>query len=304
MLSIRRKHYRDAMTPLEAELAPRGRGVPRLHRQPVWRSAGRLADLPRWSGSAAALTFLTLTIGYGIVIGGHGRLVADSLLSAAGFGIEAVKLSGQREINEFQILEALEIHEGSSLALFDANSARERLNEMAWVKSASVMKLYPSTLQINIEERVPYALWQRGDMVSIVNESGDVITDEVDGRYANLLLVVNHGAQRRASEINTSLEKVPGLRPRVRAAFLISDRRWDLQLENGISIRLPQDNIDAALADLVKMDEESGLLSRDIVAIDMRLADRVTVRLSDEAAEQRKVMTGGKGRSGKKERDT
>jgi cell division protein FtsQ len=90
----------------------------------------------------------------------------------------------------------------------------------------------------------------------------------------------------------------------VRAAFLISDRRWDLQLENGISIRLPQDNIDAALADLVKMDEESGLLSRDIVAIDMRLADRVTVRLSDEAAEQRKVMTGGKGRSGKKERDT
>ena len=67
---------------------------------------------------------------------------------------------------------------------------------------------------------------------------------------------------------------------------------------------MPQDNIDAALADLVKMDEESGLLSRDIVAIDMRLGDRVTVRLSDEAAEQRKVMTGGKGRSGKKERDT
>ncbi|WP_269580902.1 cell division protein FtsQ/DivIB [Roseibium sp. Sym1] len=230
--------------------------------------------------------------------------MSDALLSAAGFGIEAVKLSGQREINEFQILEALEIHEGTSLALFDAAGARDRLSQMAWVKNASVMKLYPSTLQINIEERVPYVLWQRGDLVSIVNESGDVITDEVDGRYANLLLVVNHGAQRRASEINIALETVPELRPRVRAAFLISDRRWDLQLENGISIRLPEDNIDAALADLVKMDEESGLLSRDIVAIDMRLADRVTVRLSDEAAEERKIMTGGQGRAGKKERDT
>ncbi|MHA7777469.1 cell division protein FtsQ/DivIB [Roseibium sp. M-1] len=292
------------MTPLEAELAPRGRGVSRLHRQPVWRKAGRLAELPQWAGSAAALGFLTLTIGYGIVIGGHGRLVADSLLSAAGFGIEAVKLSGQREIDEFQILEALEIHEGSSLALFDVESARERLNQMAWVKNASVMKLYPSTLQINIEERVPYVLWQRGDLVSIVNEAGDVITDEVDGRYANLLLVVNHGAHRRASEINTALEKVPALRPRVRAAFLISDRRWDLQLENGISVRLPEENIDAALADLVKMDEDNGLLSRDIVAIDMRLGDRVTVRLTDEATEQRKVMTGGKGSSAKKERDT
>ncbi|MDN3720070.1 FtsQ-type POTRA domain-containing protein [Roseibium salinum] len=162
---------------------------------------------------------------------GHGRIVSDALLSAAGFGIEAVKLSGQSEINEFQILEALEIHEGSSLALFDADTARERLNQMAWVKNASVMKLYPSTLQIRIEEKVPYALWQRGDLVSIVNESGEVITDQVDGRYANLLLVVNHGAQRRAAEINTALAKVPELRPRVRAAFLISERRWDLQLE-------------------------------------------------------------------------
>ncbi|WP_205756131.1 cell division protein FtsQ/DivIB [Labrenzia sp. 011] len=304
MLSLGRKHKRNSLTRLEAELAPRGRGVARLHRQPVWRAAGRLTELPQWAGSAAALGFLTLTIGYGIVIGGHGRIVSDALLSAAGFGVEAVKLSGQREIDEFQILEALEIHEGSSLALFDAEGARERLNRMAWVKNASVMKLYPSTLQINIEERVPYALWQRGDLVSIINESGDVITDEVDGRYANLLLVVNHGAQRRAVEINSALAEVPELRPRVRAAFLISDRRWDLQLENGISISLPENNIDAALADLMKMDRESGLLSRDIVAIDLRLADRVTVRLSDEVAEQRKVMTGGKGRTGKKERDT
>ena len=143
MLSLGRKWNREVLTPLEAELAPRGRGVSRLHRQPVWRSAGRLAELPRWTGSAAALGFLTLTIGYGIVIGGHGRVVSDALLSAAGFGIEAVKLSGQREINEFQILEALEIHEGTSLALFDAAGARERLNAMAWVKNSSVMKLYP-----------------------------------------------------------------------------------------------------------------------------------------------------------------
>ena len=304
MLSLGRKQKRDTMTPLEAELAPRGRGVSRLHRQPVWRSAGRLAELPQWAGSAAALGFLTLTISYGIIIGGHGRVVSDALLSAVGFGIESVKLSGQREINEFQILEALEIHEGTSLALFDADSALERLNQMAWVKSASVMKLYPNTLQIRVEERIPYALWQRGDLVSIVNESGDVITDEVDGRYANLLLVVNHGAQRRAEEIISALDKVPALRPRVRAAFLVSDRRWDLQLENGISIRLPQDNMDAALSELMAMDAESGLLARDIVAIDLRLADRVTVRLSDEVAEQRKVMTGGRKRSGNKEQDT
>jgi cell division protein FtsQ len=145
---------------------------------------------------------------------------------------------------------------------------------------------------------VPYALWQRGDIWSRSStKPGDVITDEVDGRYANLLLVVNHGAQRRAVEINKALESVPELRPRVRAAFLISDRRWDLQLGKrhfdplaGGQYSMPRWRIWS------EWTRKSGLLSRDIVAIDMRLADRVTVRLSDEAAEERKIMTGGKGR--------
>ncbi|MEJ8474694.1 cell division protein FtsQ/DivIB [Roseibium algae] len=288
MLSLRRKHERDELSPMEVELAPRGRGVSRLHRQPLWRAAGRLADLPRWSGSVAALAFLSLTITYGIALGGLGREVSEALLSAGGLGIETVKLSGQHETTDFEILEALEIHEGSSLALFDAEAARSRLVNIAWVKNAAVTKFYPGTLQVTLEERVPFALWQRGDLVSIINENGDVITDEVDGRYANLLLVVNHGAQRRAGEILGALKTVPELRSRVRAAFLVGQRRWDLMLENGISIRLPENDMETALANVVKMDADSGLLARDIAAVDMRLSDRVVVRLTDEAAERRK----------------
>lgn len=304
MRSLRRQQGSQDLSPLETELAPRGRGVPRLERQPVWRAAGRLTDLPPWSGSAAALGFLVLTITYGIALGGHGRVVSEALLSASGLGIETVKLSGQLETDEFQILEALEIEEGSSLVLFDADAARSRLSEIAWVKNASVMKLYPSTLRISIEEREPFALWQRGETVSIVTKDGNVITDEVDGRYANLLLVVNHGANRRVGEIMDALAMVPELRPRVRAAFLVSERRWDLMLENGISVRLPEDKMDRALADLVEMDAENGLLNRDISAVDMRLPDRIVVRLTDEAAERRKALTGGEGRIVNLERDT
>ncbi|MTH97925.1 cell division protein FtsQ/DivIB [Roseibium sp. RKSG952] len=304
MLSLRRKKRWSDLNAVEAGLAPQGRGVPRLHRQPVWRAAGRLNDLPRWSGSAAALGFLALTISYGIVLGGYGREVSDALLSASGFGVETVKISGQRETNDFQILEALEIHQGGSLALFDAEGARKRLTDLAWVESASVMKLYPGTLKVNLEERMPFALWQRGDVVSIINEDGDVITDDVDGRYANLLLVVNHGAQRRAGEIIKALDKFPELRPRVRAAFLVSGRRWDLMLENGITVRLPEDKVVTALADLVDMDAENGLLTRDIVAVDLRLGDRVVVRLSEDAAKQRHDPKGRRERLVKLERRT
>lgn len=269
--------------------ASRRSGVARLHRRPVWRSAGFLAFLPRWAGSAGAVGFLGATALYGIVLGGHSLAVADTLTSAAGFSFEAIKLSGQRETDEFQILEALEIRDGSSLLLFDAEAARERLAEISWVKNVSVQKFYPGTLQVTVEEREPFALWQRGQIVSIIDHDGRVITDDVDERYANLLLLVGHGAQTRGQTLTTKLDAVPSLRSRVRAAVLIADRRWNLVLENGITVRLPEEGVSDALAELVRMDDDNGLLSRDIAAVDLRLSDRVVVRLSPDAAVRRRT---------------
>ncbi|NBN63376.1 FtsQ-type POTRA domain-containing protein [Microvirga tunisiensis] len=304
MLSLRRKAKEDTAFPLEAELAPRGRGVARLHQRPLWRQAGRLAELPRGTGSVAAVAFLAATITYGVILGGYGRMVSEALISAAGFGIETVKLSGQRETSDYQILSTLGIEDGASMVMFDVDGARERLTQIPWIKSASVMKLYPNTLKVTVEERIPFALWQRGTTVSIINEQGDVITDQVDGRYANLLLVVNEGAQKRAGEIIAALDKVPVLRPRVRAAFLVSNRRWDLMLENGITVRLPENGMDVALAELVEMDASTALLTRDIAAVDLRLADRVVVRLTDEAAERRRESLEGKDRVAKRGANT
>lgn len=274
------------------------RGVSRLHQRPAWSVVGFFAVLPRWAPTACALGFLAASATYGIVLGGHGRTVVENVTSATGFAIDQIEMDGLQRVAEFQILEALELHDHPSLVMFDAEAARERIDELAWVDTASIQKLYPGTLKIKITEQVPYALWQRGDVISVITEGGEVITDEVDGRYANLLRVVNHGAQRRAGEIMKELNKIPELRARVRAASLISERRWDLNLENGVVVRLPEVGISKALADLVRMDAESGLLSRDIVAVDMRLEDRVVVRLSEEAALRRKAAIKARPRRG------
>lgn len=251
--------------------------------------------LPRWAGTAGAVGFLAATSLYGMVLGGHTMAVADTMTAAAGFSFEAIKLSGQRETDEFQILEALELRDGSSLLLFDAEAARERISGIPWVKTVSVQKFYPGTLQVKIEEREPFALWQRGQIVSIIDRDGRVITDDVDERYAGLLLLVGHGAQERGAHMSSMLDDVPALRSRVRAAVLIADRRWNLVLENGITVRLPEQGVPTALAALVKMDKDDGLLSRDIAAVDLRLPDRVVVRLSADAAVRRD--TKGRGHS-------
>ena len=83
------------------------------------------------------------------------------------------------------------------------------------------------------------------------------------------------------------LDKYPSVRDSVRASIYVAERRWNLKLKNGIDVRLPETNIEGALATLARLDREKNLLGRDITAVDLRLADRLTVRLSDAVAQAR-----------------
>ncbi|WP_208982180.1 cell division protein FtsQ/DivIB [Pseudovibrio sp. JE062] len=282
----------------------RSRGVSRLHQRPAWGVTGFFALIPSWAPTASAIGFLALSAGYGITLGGHAREVSESVTSAAGFAVNEIKMEGLQRVTEFQVLEALELHERPSLMLFNASEAKARLEGIAWIRNASIQKFYPGTLRVMIKEQEPYALWQRGNITSVITKKGEVITDEVDGRYANLLRVVNHGAQLRAGEIMSELDKFPGIRARVRAAKLRSERRWDLAMENGITVRLPEFDVGDALAELKKLDDQGGLLSRDIVAVDLRLQDRVVVRLSDDAAIRRQTTIEQRGTPSSTGRDT
>nr|MBA3448971.1 cell division protein FtsQ/DivIB [Pseudaminobacter sp.] len=168
-----------------------------------------------------------------------------------------------------------------------------------------VRKVYPDSLEVRIEEREPFAIWQHGDQLQIVGREGNVITPFSGGRHAALPLVTGYGAVDHAIAFVEKVGRYPELSARVKGYVRVSERRWNLRLENGITVKLPEAGQDAALADLLRMDRESGLLSRDIVAVDMRLAERLVVQLSPEAETKRNVALGdlfkaSKGKAGKK----
>jgi cell division protein FtsQ len=118
----------------------------------------------------------------------------------------------------------------------------------------------------------------------VVAGDGTVLEPYVNPRLIRLPLVVGVGAAARAKEILALLDRYPDLRDQVRASVLIGERRWNLRLKNGLDIRLPETEVAPALATLVGLDKDKKLLSRDIVAVDLRLPDRVTVQLSEAAA--------------------
>nr|WP_281503044.1 FtsQ-type POTRA domain-containing protein [Ancylobacter crimeensis] len=241
--------------------------------------------------------FYGATAAYGIHVGDRSsevvestRDVGDAAANFAGFKISTVNLSGQNHVSPGEILATAGVKPTSSLPFLDAEAARMRLEEMAWIKRATVQKFYPDRLDIQVVERQGYALWQKDGKINVIARDGTVIAPYSDDpRYVKLPIVVGEGAEAHVVEIVEALDLVPGVRDQVRAAIRVADRRWTLKLRNGIDVRLPETGLDGALASLAVFDRDKSLLSRDITVVDLRLADRVTVRLSDAAYEARQA---------------
>lgn len=230
-------------------------------------------------GQMAAVGFLFATILYGLVVAGQIGRLGDAILVFAGFGIEDVQISGEAETSELDVLAELEL--SGSLITFDVEAAQERVETLPWVAHAVVRKFYPGTLQVELTERTPFALWQRDGEVFVIDRSGTEIEELDESRFAKLPFIVGGGANANAPDFLATLFTQPGIAEQMRAAVLVSERRWNLHLEGGITVKLPERETRAALARLVALDDAHELLARDVTVIDLRLPDRVTVRLPE-----------------------
>jgi cell division protein FtsQ len=266
------------------------------YRRWIGRWGVRMARLPPppGFGITGSALLLAAALGYGAVAGGHVAAVIDWLkdardqaANAAGFRIAAISLAGAKEVSREEILTTAGVTGHASLLFLDADAARTRLMANPWIADAAVLKLYPDRLQITVIERQAFALWQKDGRVSVVASDGTVLEPFVEDRYLNLPLVVGHGAERLASAFLAVVDRYPEIRAVLHASVLVADRRWNLRLNNGVDVRLPETNVEQALDKLLALDREKKLLSRDITVVDLRLPDRVSVRLSDAAAQAR-----------------
>lgn len=208
-----------------------------------------------------------------------------------GFDIAAVSISGRERLSEKEVLAAAGVGPGQSLPFLVASDVRDRLLATPIIKSARVMKLYPDRLVIEIEERHPAGLWQRDGNVSVVSEDGVPLIDFRDKSLLGLPFVVGDGAQKRLPEYIALMKLAGDLSKRVKAGVLVAGRRWDLEMINGVTVRLPEENPGAAIDTLTRMQKEARILDRDIMSIDLRARDRVAFRLTEEGVAAREALT-------------
>jgi cell division protein FtsQ len=242
------------------------------------------------SGTLAALAFLGGWGAYGLALNGEWRTTVDALASGLGFSINAIEIRGLAEADSTEISDRIDVSRTGSLVMLDAEFARRRIAEIPWVADVTVRKIYPNRVVVELTERQPFALWQDDGKVAVVDRTGAVMSDVILTRHAGLPLVVGAGANTRVGEAVDMMNAVPSLRPKIRAAVLVADRRWNLMTVDGVEILLPEEDPKAALARVADLQGAKKILDRDVVAVDLRVPDRLFVRLSDAAADQRRDL--------------
>lgn len=203
-----------------------------------------------------------------------------------GLAVNDVLVEGRNRTAADAVLAALAVRRGLPLLAFDPGSAKERLERLNWVRAASVERRFPGTILVRLAERRPLALWQQGGKLALVDDTGTVITRDDIGRFADLPIVVGKDAPQEAPALLAMLESEPELNAQVTAAVRVSGRRWDVRLGGNVDVRLPEDRADTAWRRLAEMNRTYGLLRRGVVVIDMRMEDRLVLKLSPDAMRQ------------------
>ena len=210
--------------------------------------------------------------------------VSDWAMISAGLTVLDVKMSGRTWANQSDIVAALDLYADQTIFDVDLKGARARLEAMGWIESAWVSRRLPSTLEVHIVERQPFALWQLRRRLVLIDREGETILREGLGRFTYLPVVVGEDAPDHAAELIDTLSEQPELLERVDAATRVGSRRWNLRFANGVDVYLPEEGIAEAWRRLGALQDEQGILDREVAVIDLRLTDRLVVRMPPRLA--------------------
>ena len=223
---------------------------------------------------------------------------AAAIGDAAGFEVREVILEGRANTPLDLVDAAIGVSRGDPILDFSPAEVRARLETIAWVESAHVERRLPGTILVRLQERTPFAIWQNQGRFAIIDRDGKVVTSETLDAFGPLPLVVGAGAERHGAALYDLLLAHRPILERTQAMVRVGERRWNLRLHNGMDVLLPEGQEAPALNRLAEMHTRHALLDRPLVAIDMRLPDRMVLRqppAPEPAPQQRRQPPGRSG---------
>jgi cell division protein FtsQ len=205
----------------------------------------------------------------------HGlRNSVSGVVSDAGFGVYEIRITGNRRVPTSTIFAALGLKPGQSIFFIDLPGARARIMALDWIASADVVRRYPDAISVAVVEKRPFALWQipsSGDhKVAVVERAGGVITTQEVEKFSRLPKLVGAGAPEAAADLVDAVMSHRAVSARIAAYERVSKRRWNLILNDGVVVKLPETGWPKELDALEHLIVDNGILERDVTEIDLR----------------------------------
>ncbi|NJO55084.1 MAG: FtsQ-type POTRA domain-containing protein [Rhodospirillales bacterium] len=212
--------------------------------------------------------------------------VTERVAQATGFTVNEILIVGRDMTPRRDLLDAVGVEFGAAILAINLEDVRERVLALPWIDTAQVERVLPDTLIVHLSERRPVALWQKHQQYSIVDREGRLLDVRVAATsFPELLVITGEDAPLHAATLLDLLQGEPSLMQRVEAASWIGGRRWNLILDNGMTIRLPEVEPEHALHRLANYERMHALLGKNIQTIDLRFSDKLIVQPREPSEE-------------------
>lgn len=210
-----------------------------------------------------------------------------------GFKIDDIIITGRDKTAKQDILNALQLSRETNILNLDLRDLQQKVEQLPWVRHAVVKRrFFPNIIQIDIRERQVQSIWQLDHKFRPIDGEGNVIEADYTPDHP-ILLIVGEGAPENITALMKSITDDQNIFQRIKVANYISGRRWNIVLddvENGITVKLPEKHIDEAWKKLLKLNTTQGLLKRKLTIIDLRFPNKVIIKLGKMTPEERKKL--------------
>jgi len=242
-------------------------------------------------GAAAVLAWMVASFA-GVPAMAQQQLAAFA--SDAGFEVRRVDVRGVKHLNELKVYERVLAARNRAMPLVDLQALRENLMELSWIKDARVSRQLPDTLVIDIVEREPHAVLRKPGQLVLIDAEGHELEAVSRENAKGRMILSGPGAGKQVATLLHLLEAAPALKPQVREAEWIGNRRWNLTFKTDQVLALPEGERKSAnaLIAFARLDGTNRLLGGQVAAFDMRAPDRIYLRIPGRAKQEAALQAG------------
>ena len=244
---------------------------------------GKISNLKRLKLAGGALLGMALIAGV--------MFLFDLITNV--FAIEQVSIKGAfHDEQAHQIRTVLLPHLHRDLLTVDLENARSALLDLAWLKRAKLWREWPNKVLVEVEEYVPVAYWNDGELMS---HEGQAFKQTHAIELTKLPSL--RGPAGREKEVLKQYKIIQNLLQMndmsIKDLTLDQRNTWSLRTADDIYIRLGRDNVENRMRRfLTVLTSQANLNSKNIKDVDLRHSNGFAVSMKKiQPAQQGKRST-------------